>query len=435
MPPHTRRRIFPGGAEPLGLSSAKMQTPSASPLAHLALGATLLAGCGDDSAASASTSETGSITTSSSSGSSASTADPTSSASSDSDSSTATLGSDSDPTSSSTTSDDTKGTDTSGSSGSSSSSAGSTTDVSSTSGNTTTGELVDPFDIPFVALDPLLAPAAGLVPPGWSLITSDAAWIEAMGAPVPDELDLENKWLVLGSLGPQAYPGHSLEVDTLTWDDGIVTADGDAIAPGPSCETYAFTWPTAALLEIDPLEVEVDGILEKLVPGELDCADGVGEYGDCNLFFPCASGLLCAGIIRSTVLLGNPYGLCLPEDQAGVFSAVGAPIVDGGPTVELEMNVAGLTSVDMDVVIWVDLDHPAPEDLLIKLLNPSGNLVPVWDHKTGPMHPGGLGIVPTGFSGDESVNGTWTLSVTDTEKNGKTGSVTSWKLEIMSRYD
>lgn len=414
-----------------------MKTPSGSSLAHLALGATLLAGCGDDSAGSAQTGETGSSTTSSSSGSassegSAQTSDPTSSASSD--SSGATISSDSDATSSSTSSaaTDTEGTDTSNTQ---TTSEGSTTGASSTSGSTTGGELVDPFDIPFVALDPLLAPAAALVVPGWSLITSEEAWIEMMGAPVPDAIDLESAWLVVGSLGPQAYPGHSIEVAKLTWDDGLITVDGDAIAPGPSCETYAFTWPTAALLEIDPLEVDVDGFLEKLVPDQLDCADGAGEYGDCNLFFPCASGLLCAGIIRSTVLQGKPFGLCLPEDQAGVFSAAGAPIPDGGPTLELEMDVAGLTSVDMDVVIWIEHEHPAPEDLLIELLNPSGNLVPVWDHKVGPMHPGGLGIVPTGFSGDESVNGTWTLFITDTEANGKTAPVTSWQLEIMSRYD
>lgn len=54
-----------------------------------------------------------------------------------------------------------------------------------------------PFEIPFMVLDPFIAPPAGLVTPCWSLITSDEEWIEAMGAPVPDALDLDNKWLVL----------------------------------------------------------------------------------------------------------------------------------------------------------------------------------------------------------------------------------------------
>ena len=100
-------------------------------------------------------------------------------------------------------------------------------------------------------------------------------------------------------LGAQAYPGHALEAVKLTWDAGTITVDANATTPDPTCETYTFTWPTALLLEIDPLEVEVDAFSESLVPVDLNCADRVSEYGDCNLFFPCASGLLCAGIIRT----------------------------------------------------------------------------------------------------------------------------------------
>ena len=48
---------------------------------------------------------------------------------------------------------------------------------------------------------------------------------------------------------------------------------------------------------------------------------------------------------------------------------------------------------------------------------------------------GGVPIVPNGFSGDESVNGTWTLTVRDAVDNDNNGSVQSWNVEIMSRFD
>jgi hypothetical protein len=274
-----------------------------------------------------------------------------------------------------------------------------------------------------------------LVTPGWSLLTSEAEWIAAIGASVPAEIDFESEWIVRGSLGAQAFPGHALEVSTLTWDAGSVTVDALALAPGPDCETYTFTWPTAALLSIDPLEVEVDGFVELLTPQATSCAAGVGESGSCDLIAPCATGLLCAGLIRSTVLLGEPGGMCLPKTNAGLFMGAGAVVPDGGAAVAIDLLVDGLTTVDMDVVIWVELDHPAPEDLVIELRNPDSNQVQVWNKLPGPLHPGGLGIVPTGFSGDESVNGTWTLFVTDTAQNGQQGGVTGWSLEIMSRFD
>ncbi|MCA9688756.1 MAG: proprotein convertase P-domain-containing protein, partial [Myxococcales bacterium] len=201
------------------------------------------------------------------------------------------------------------------------------------------------------------------------------------------------------------------------------------------CETYTFTWPQAALVSIEPLAVAVDGFAEALADQETSCAAGVGDFADCDLETPCVTGLLCAGLIRSTVLTDTPWGLCMDEGNVGVFDGAGAAIPDGGPTLAINLEADGLTTVDTDVVIWVDTDHPAPEELVITLENPSGNVVPVWSKLPGPMHPGGLGIVPTGFSGDESVNGTWTLYVSDTVANGVTGDVLGWRLEIMSRYD
>jgi len=306
-------------------------------------------------------------------------------------------------------------------------------DSSSSSDGTTTG--VAPFDVPFMVLDPRAVPLPSRVTPGWVVITTEAEWDAWTGAPLPAGVSLPEQWLVYGTRGPQPFPGHAVEVSALTWDDGALVVDGSGIEPGPDCETYQFTWPADTLLAIDALEVDVSTVDDQTLPAPFDCALGAGESMGCDLDTPCATGLLCAGLIRSTVLLGSPGGLCLPADYAGVFAGGMLAIPADGSTAETSMVVAGLTTVDMDVVVWVELDHPAPEELVIELRNPDTNQVLVASLPPGPLHPGGVGIVPTGFSGDESVNGTWWLVVTDTVPNGNSGSVLSWELEIMSRFD
>ena len=168
---------------------------------------------------------------------------------------------------------------------------------------------------------------------------------------------------------------------------------------------------------------------------EASCAAGGTDSMSCDLDSPCATGLLCAGIIRTTVLASNPNGLCLDSTYRGVFTGGAVAIPTDGATAEITMQVAGLTTVDMDVTILLDLDHPAPQELVIELRNPDGNVVSVANLQSTELHPGGVPIVPAGFSGDESVNGTWALIVRDTVDNDNNGSVHSWDLEIMSRFD
>ena len=177
------------------------------------------------------------------------------------------------------------------------------------------------------------------------------------------------------------------------------------------------------------------GLDDQTIATPASCAGGGVESASCDLDAPCATGLLCGGLIRSTVLLDAPSGLCLPLGFDGSFSGPGVAIPADGSPVEVGLVAMGLATVDMDVVVWVQLDHPAPEELVIQLRNPSDNMVPVASLQSSPLHPGGVGIVPTGFSGDESVNGTWTLVVQDAVVNGSNGSVMSWELEIMSRLD
>lgn len=310
---------------------------------------------------------------------------------------------------------------------------GDTTASDSSSGDASDG--VASFDVPFTVLDPSGLPLSARVQPGWTAITTLAEWTAVMDAPVPAGVTFPGDWVVFGSLGPQAYPGHSLQVEALTWSSGSLLVDGGAIQPGLDCETYEFTWPADTLLQIDALDQAVDEVVDQTAVSMSSCAGGGGDSASCDLDMPCATGLLCAGLVRSTVLINDPNGLCLTTDFQDVFTGAALPIPTDGTTVESQLAVAGLATVDMDVIVWVELDHPAPEELVIELRNPDGNQVSVANLTSSPLHPGGVGIVPNGFSGDESVNGNWALVVRDDVVNANNGGVDSWQLEIMSRLD
>lgn len=404
--------------------------PSCSPSGAILLGALLClataTGCGDDGSPELSGTAGSSGTTgdASSTSSSATSTGPTSAEGSTTATTDAT-GSAS--TSEATTEDDsttssTTGSGTSGSEGDSSSSTGDTTGASA-------------LDVPFTVQDPSILELTARVPTGWVLVTTAAQWSSFTDAPVPAGVTFPTQWVLFGSRGPQPYPGHALSVDALSWQGDTLSIAGDNVDPADDCETYDFIWPADTLLSFDALDGKVGDIDDQAAVLEVSCAAGVPDSMSCDLDSPCATGLLCAGIIRNTVLTNNPGGLCLDSSYRGVFSGGAVTIPAGGATAEVSVDVSGLTTVDMDVTILLDLEHPAPQELVIELRNPDGNEVSVANLQSTEFHPGGVPIVPTGFSGDESVNGTWQLIVRDTVDNDNNGSVQSWDLEIMSRFD
>ncbi|MEM7152004.1 MAG: proprotein convertase P-domain-containing protein [Myxococcota bacterium] len=343
-------------------------------------------------------------------------------------------------------------------SGSSTSSGGNVADETTSSGTTTdadtegssSGDVADdgtsssegttggsPVEVPFTVLDPTAVPLPIRVNPGWYLFENESDWDAHTGAPVPPEVDFDTQWLLYGSRGPDDFPGQTIEVTSLTFASDDLRLEGSDTTYDSDCERYRFVWPVDTLLAFDALETDVRATITDLLTGDTaNCAMGVSEGMDCNVDMPCAPGLLCAGLIRS-VALGNGRndGICLPESNAGVFYGEAEPIPSDGDLLQAPLSVSGLATVDMDVAIWVEVDHPAPQELIIQLRNPDGNQVPVTNLDFAPFHPGGVGIVPTGFSGDESVNGTWTLVVQDTASNANNGTIMSWELEIMSRLD
>lgn len=403
----------------LGVTRVRSSAPSKALLLAGLLGLATASACGDD------TTESGAADgTSTEDGSSTQGSGATSTGTGSADGTTA-----SETTSSS---DETTGDDSTGIEPSTGSSTGTSTGSDDTGSDTTGARAID---VPFVEHDPSILQLTARVAPGWVVVTTADEWAAFTQAPVPAGVTFPDQWVLFGSRGPQRFPGHALSIDALTWQGDTLDVDGERVDPGDDCDTYDFIWPADTLVSFDALDGAIETVEDLTTETEASCVGGAGDFMSCDLDTPCATGLLCAGLVRSTVLAGPPGGLCLDSSYRGTFSGPSVSIPSGGATAEVTLNVAGLTTVDMDVTVLLDLDHPAPEELVISLRNPDGNEVSVANLQTTPIHPGGVPVVPAGFSGDESVNGAWTLIVQDTVDNGNNGSVDGWDLEIMSRFD
>jgi subtilisin-like proprotein convertase family protein len=168
-----------------------------------------------------------------------------------------------------------------------------------------------------------------------------------------------------------------------------------------------------------------------------DCErDGAAEFEACSEAHWCAPGLLCAGITRASA------GTCLDVGMYGAYASgiINVPIV-AGELMQVSFEVGGLGSFDTDVIVSASLNHGDPSALTVSLTSPSGNQAVIWAEEPSPYellshpNPGWLVLdrIVEGFDGEETVNGTWTLSITDAGDVG--GTLNKWGLEIMSRWE
>lgn len=174
------------------------------------------------------------------------------------------------------------------------------------------------------------------------------------------------------------------------------------------------------------------GIACRGIAGEVgvcaSTADVPGEDAACTTTADCAANLFCAGY-------SHGGGTCMPAWQLGTFAGTttGA-LTDAGDRRD-HLTAYGLATVDTDVVLHAAITHAAPAQLKVYLRNPIGTENLAWDGATAGQGAGSFTLdVPVGFSGDEPVNGTWTLRIADGTTGG-TGSLTAWSLTIGSRWD
>jgi subtilisin-like proprotein convertase family protein len=159
---------------------------------------------------------------------------------------------------------------------------------------------------------------------------------------------------------------------------------------------------------------------------------GFGEQSSCHTDEPCdiSQGLVCAG------LSFGDEGICFPAWMRGNFAEADLEldVPDGDDEgITRTVMVYGLASVDMDVQLDLAVSHPDQSELRVTLTNPAGTEVTVFDGETGPGSLVFDGPV-FGFSGDEGINGPWTLRVVDTTPGGS-GTLHHWTLRLGSRFD
>jgi len=183
------------------------------------------------------------------------------------------------------------------------------------------------------------------------------------------------------------------------------------------------------------------GTMGRCVNSDLGIGSTVYECSpeqDCEL----DKGLVCAGATRY-----DGFGFCQPAWAIGTFEGQGRVAIPDGDAqgVQTSIYAWGLATVDEDVVLDLDIEHEDFSQLKITMTNPyglEGDIITVFDGSK-PHHLDALEVDDYGWaninkviytSGDEEVNGAWTLYLVDNTP-GKTGRLYSWKLHLRSRLD
>jgi hypothetical protein len=164
--------------------------------------------------------------------------------------------------------------------------------------------------------------------------------------------------------------------------------------------------------------------------GRCTVLTGFGEPTECSADAPCdiGQGTICSGLTR------GDGGQCLPAWMRGNFGEndIAASIPDNDPQgLSRTLMVYGLATVDTDVELSMSIEHGDASQLRVTLTNPDGTEVVVSD---GPANLFRFDAPVLGFSGDESINGPWTLRVVD-QQGVVTGDLVRWSLRLGSRFD
>ena len=171
-----------------------------------------------------------------------------------------------------------------------------------------------------------------------------------------------------------------------------------------------------------------DGILStgKCVP----YATITGEGSSCSATVSCPTGTFCSGLT-----MGWIQGNCRADWMAGDFST---PYYIRDINVATETQtffpVSGLASVPEDVVLTMDASAVTnSQDLKIVISDPNGSTATFWDGSvsTGSI-PSTVNIFGS-ISRDDTINGQWTVTFTNT--GSAAGTIKDFSLHLTSRWD
>ncbi len=196
---------------------------------------------------------------------------------------------------------------------------------------------------------------------------------------------------------------------------------------------------SAGLSCVGKTEHPIKGEVGRCVDMDLGAEAGREE---CSAADPCPleAGLICSGLTRSDT------GFCRPAWMSRRFSSSSVVEIPDSDADGLagEIFAYGLASVDEEVIIDLEIEHPDLSQLLITLNNPTGpdGSVEIVFDGSNPQHLAEFSEYygwahmsrPCFFSGDESVNGAWILRVID-RAQGNQGKLHGWDLLLRSNWD
>ncbi|HYB54086.1 MAG TPA: proprotein convertase P-domain-containing protein, partial [Thermoanaerobaculia bacterium] len=252
----------------------------------------------------------------------------------------------------------------------------------------------------------------------------------------------------VGAVYPQAYPSR-------TWldDSGGIQCTDAPIAPD---EIICFSDSSTAL--------------SMLAPGDFwlvaNKGGGVGIFAGTSSASPAVAGAVMLlkqmrpdlsaaginGILRATgaPILDPRNGVTTPRldtlaavtlDPTTFFPYVGATptIPDGTGSASASIMISGFSGSIAGIQVWVQLDHPDPEQLLVTLTGPDGTQVVLHDHTGVSEQPinaiYGKTDVPKeslgAFQGHQA-NGVWTLTVEDTVADGSIGQIRNFAVLLQA---
>lgn len=213
----------------------------------------------------------------------------------------------------------------------------------------------------------------------------------------------------------------------------------------------------------------------------MNCEAPLGSGGNlCSENTDCASGFRCQGRINDSNPVSTPLGLCIDVNAPSSFEectslrgceqgyCAGLVAFDGtgmcspgwmfgersndtllqadGTSVRSDVLLYGQASVPMDLELSIELFHDVDTaNLAVELLIPGYDdssdddrpRVTVWPAEgvATDSPTGGRVTVPVRAFGDESINGAWTVIVTDNSLDGASGGAFGWSLAYSSRWD
>ena len=269
------------------------------------------------------------------------------------------------------------------------------------------------------------------------LFTTVADFEAYFGVAPPTEMNFGSHHLLFFSAGNHPIgAGNNAAVTELVDNNSELFVFTEFTFPAEDCITMSLPVPVWNMYMVSKPASGATQLTEIYGESEVWCFPGGATMvgAPCGATKVCGEDLLCAGLTMWV------NGMCNPKWMWGTFYGETPVSIPDASEVTIPLVISAMASVEIDVILYVEIEHPDPSQLTLTMLNPlneDGELsqwVVVWDQEPTEGPNLVLHTAVGGFSGDEVANGEWALVVKDNVA-GQTGTVKVVWTEMTSRWD